>query len=66
MSDTITHLVVSTKDLSETQATELINAILQFRNVVGVRRGAADPASWAAESRVKADLREKIIGVVYP
>lgn len=67
MTDRINALtVVLDRDYRDDDATHLIAAIQQFKGVLSVTPNVATLDSHIAETRVRRELGEKLMDVVYP
>lgn len=58
--------VLLSKDLRSDDCEAIIQAIKMIRGVQTVDPVVADPTTWAAEQRARADLGKKILDVIYP
>lgn len=54
------------QDIREDDAQELIQAIKMLRGVADVAGNVSDALQWLAETRVRRDLGEKVLAVVFP
>jgi len=67
MTDRYSTLTVALeKDIREDDAQALIDAIRMLRGVADVAGNVYDSAQWLAETRVRRDLGERVLAVVYP
>jgi hypothetical protein len=68
MTDRFSTLTVALEaDIREDDAQALIAAIKQLRGVADVTgSGVGDVAQWLAETRVRRELGQKILDVVFP
>lgn len=67
MSDRIKVLtVVLEQDLREEEIQPLIAAIKQLRNVIEVSAEVADPNLYVATTRVRRELGQKLLKIVFP
>ena len=58
--------VVLDRDIRADDAEALIAAIRQLRRVLDVVPQVADPAAFVAEQRVRHELGQKLLDVLYP
>lgn len=58
--------VVLEKDMREDDAQGLIDAIMRLRGVLRVKPHVADVENYAAEERVRRELGQKLMEIVYP
>ena len=54
------------QDIREDDAQSLIHAIKMLRGVADVAGNVSDASQWLAETRVRRDLGEKVLAVVFP
>lgn len=67
MTDRVNFLHVALeKDIRTDDIKPLITAIKQLRGVLKVEKNISDPCSWVIEQRVRQELGEKLISVIYP
>ena len=67
MTDRYDHLTVALeRDIRSDDAASLISAISQLRGVLRVEPHVQDGAGWTAEERVRHELGQKLMKVVYP
>lgn len=67
MTDRISHLtVVLDKEYRDDDVKAIVNAIRMVRGVSDVTEHVADGSSWAVEQRVRSELGDKLIAVLYP
>jgi hypothetical protein len=59
-------LVVLQDDIRVDDVEQLRQAILSFRGVVNVAADIASPDDWINRERVKSELRDKILELLYP
>lgn len=53
------------KDIREDDLEAIQAAIMQLKHVIAVEPNIANPLSWAAETRVRRELGEKLFNVLY-
>ena len=67
MTDRYSTLTVALeKDIRDDDAQALIHAIKMLRGVADVAGNVADVSQWLAETRVRRDLGEKVLAVMFP
>lgn len=54
------------QDIREDDAQALIQAIKMLRGVADVAGNVSDASQWLAETRVRRDLGDKVLAVVFP
>lgn len=58
--------VVLEEDVRSDDAEAIIEAIKMIRGVLDVTPHIADTASWMAQTRVRRELGEKLMSILYP
>ena len=67
MTDRISGLFVALEqDIREDDVEDLIKAIKLLRGVAGVSTHVSNPDLYIAATRVRSELREKLLEVLYP
>lgn len=67
MTDRYSRLTVALEaDIREDDAEELISAIGMLRGVARVAPHVVDEADFAARARIRAEVGEKLLGVLHP
>ena len=67
MTDRYNYLtVVLEKNLRSDDAADLIKAIGVLRGVLKVEPNVVSPDNWAAETRVRLELGEKLLAILFP
>jgi hypothetical protein len=67
MTNRISHLTVALdKEYRDDDVKAIVSAILMVRGVVDVTEHVADGSSWAVEQRVRSELGDRLIDVLYP
>jgi hypothetical protein len=67
MTNRIAHLTVALdKEYRDDDVKAIVSAILMVRGVVNVTEHVVDGSSWAVEQRVRSELGDRLIDVLYP